>query len=59
DSKLIDAFIETLTNPIFIQPLTNARDCLESHLMAFAADESRIKGTVINMDDFRKKSEIL
>ncbi|MFW9827796.1 MAG: Gfo/Idh/MocA family protein [Candidatus Thorarchaeota archaeon] len=59
DSKLIDAFIETLMNPSFIQPLTNARDCLESHLMAFAANESRIKDKVIDMAEFRKKSELL
>ncbi|MFX1462147.1 MAG: Gfo/Idh/MocA family protein [Promethearchaeota archaeon] len=59
DSKLIDAFLESLINPNFEQPLTNARNCLESHLMAFAADESRIKGIVIDMDDFRKKTELL
>ncbi|MFW9999805.1 MAG: Gfo/Idh/MocA family oxidoreductase [Candidatus Hodarchaeota archaeon] len=59
DPKLIDAFIESLNNPNFVQPLTNARACLESHLMAFAADESRIKGTVINMDEYRKRSDNL
>ena len=57
DQKLIDAFLESITHPNFKQPLTNARECLESHLMAFAANESRIKGRVINMDDFRKESE--
>jgi len=59
DPKLVDAFLESLRNPKIIQPLTNARECLESHLMAFAANESRIKGTVIDMDDFRKKSNNL
>ena len=59
DSKLVDAFLETLINPKIKQPLTNARDCLESHLMAFAADESRLKGTIIDMDEFRKKSNNL
>ncbi len=57
DPKLIDAFLESIINPSIKQPLTSARECLESHLMAFAAYESRIKGTVINMEDFRKKSE--
>jgi predicted dehydrogenase len=59
DKKLIDAFIETLINPNIVQPLTNARNCLESHLMAFAANESRIKGIIIDMDNFRKQSELL
>ncbi|MFW9971881.1 MAG: hypothetical protein ACFFDF_16960 [Candidatus Odinarchaeota archaeon] len=45
--------------PNINQPLINARECLESHLMAFAADKSRIKGTVIAMDDFHKKSECI
>jgi predicted dehydrogenase len=57
DQKLIDAFLKSITDPNIRQPLTNARECLESHLMAFAADESRIKGKVIDMEDFRKKSE--
>ncbi|UCC18189.1 MAG: Gfo/Idh/MocA family oxidoreductase [Promethearchaeota archaeon] len=59
DVKLIDAFLQSIINPNIEQPLTNARECLESHLMAFAANESRIKGTVIDMDDYRKKSEHL
>ncbi|MFX0002622.1 MAG: Gfo/Idh/MocA family oxidoreductase [Promethearchaeota archaeon] len=57
DPKLIDAFLESIMNPNIEQPLTNARECLESHLMAFAANESRIKGNVIDMDEFRMKSE--
>jgi predicted dehydrogenase len=59
DPKLVDAFLESLKNPNINQPLTNARECLESHLMAFAANESRIKGKVIDMDEFRKISERL
>ncbi len=53
DFELIDAFIELLINKSKIQPLTNARDSLESHLMAFAANESRLKGTIIDMEKFR------
>jgi len=59
DPKLVDAFLESLKNPNINQPLTNARECLESHLMAFAANESRIKGKMIDMDEFRKRSERL
>ena len=59
DPKLVDAFLKSIRSPNIKQPLTNARTCLESHLMAFAANDSRIKGTVIDMEDFRKKSERL
>jgi predicted dehydrogenase len=59
DPKLIEAFLEAISNPNIEQPLTNARECLESHLMAFAANESRLEGTVIDMDEFRKKSNNL
>lgn len=56
DFELIDAFIESLINKNKTQPITNARDLLESHLMAFAANESRLKGTIINMEEFRKNA---
>jgi len=59
DFGLIDAFINSLISKEKTQPLTNARETLESHLMAFAADESRLKEIVIDMDDFRKKVEQL
>ncbi len=36
-------------------PLTSARDSLESHLMAFAAEESRLEKVTINMDQFERK----
>jgi hypothetical protein len=37
--------------------LTTARESLESHLLAFAAEESRLKGTVVDMADFRQRAE--
>ena len=38
-------------------PLTSGRESLESHLMAFAAEESRLNHTVIDMADFRDRAE--
>jgi hypothetical protein len=36
------------------ETLTSARNSLESHLMAFAAEESRLGGGVIDMDAYRR-----
>ena len=57
DFLLIDAFIDSLVDKNKRQPLTNARSSLESHLMAFAANESRLKSTVVDMKEYRKKAE--
>ncbi len=40
-----------------IPPLTSARTSLESHLLAFAAEEARHQQTVVNMHDFRQRAE--
>lgn len=37
--------------------LTSARESLESHLMAFAAEEARLNGTVVDMAEFRVRAE--
>ncbi|MBZ0304168.1 MAG: Gfo/Idh/MocA family oxidoreductase [Anaerolineae bacterium] len=39
--------------------LTSARASLESHLLAFAAEEARLNGSVIEMDNFRKRADTL
>lgn len=41
------------------EPLTSARASLESHLLAFAAEEARHSGSVVNMADFRARAEAL
>ncbi len=54
DAGLMRQFLSTLRGQS--APLTGAYDSLESHLMAFAADEARLKNKVIHMPDFRKKA---
>jgi len=49
------AFVEAARDPDAC--LTTARDSLESHLMAFAAEEARVEGTIVGMDDFRQRAE--
>jgi len=39
------------------QALTTARESLESHLMAFAAEEARVTGRVVQMDEYRRRAE--
>jgi len=58
DLKIIEAFIKSVENRK-IDPLTNARASLESHLMAFAAEESRLNHTVISLPEYRKKTEMI
>jgi len=55
DEGLMAAFIHTLqTGDQY--PLTNARASLESHLLAFAAEQARVEGTVIDMDAYRQQA---
>ncbi len=52
DFGIVRSFVNSLRG----QPddsATTARESLESHLLAFAAEESRLRKTVINMDQYR------
>lgn len=40
-----------------IAPLTSARTSLESHLLAFAAEEARTHGTIVDMPAFRTRAD--
>jgi len=57
DYALIDEFLRTLQNNDSKQPLTNARESLESHLMAFAAEQSRLNHKIVDMSEYRNKAD--
>jgi predicted dehydrogenase len=52
DFGLLGAFVATLRSGT--RPLHHAREALESHLLAHAAEESRARRVVVSMDDFRR-----
>ncbi len=55
DHGLVADFLRMLRGES--EALTSARVALESHLLAFAAEEARHNGTVVNMADFRARAE--
>jgi len=38
--------------------LTDARHALESHLMAFAAEEARLENRVVDMQEFKRRAGV-
>ncbi len=55
DFGIVQSFIRAMRGDAI--PLTSARESLESHLLAFAAEESRLQGHVVDMDEFRQRGE--
>lgn len=55
DFRIMEAFLATLREGA--PALTSARVSLESHLMAFAAEEARLNQTVVNMNQYRARIE--
>ncbi len=54
DFGIVRSFLNSIKgNPD--DSVTTARESLESHLLAFAAEEARIKRTVVNMDEYRAR----
>lgn len=52
DFGIVRSFVDTVKgNPD--DSVTTARESLESHLLAFAAEEARLNKTVVKMDEFR------
>ena len=56
DVGLMAGFVHAVRNPA--HALTTARESLESHLMAFAAEEARVSGSIVSMDKFRRQAEM-
>ena len=54
DVGLMAAFVAALEKGAGDHVLTGAEDSLESHLLAFAAEEARLSGEVIEMDRYRR-----
>ncbi|MBE2238876.1 MAG: Gfo/Idh/MocA family oxidoreductase [Caldilineaceae bacterium] len=57
DEGIMHDFVRVLRGEI--APLTTARVSLESHLLAFAAEEARLSGQVIPMADYRARAEAM
>ena len=57
DEGIMADFVRVLRGEI--APLTTARVSLESHLLAFAAEDARLNGQVITMADYRARAEAL
>lgn len=56
DYGIMRSFINTVNgNPD--DSVTTARESLESHLLAFAAEEARLNKTVVDMNEFRERLE--
>ena len=60
DAGLMAAFVRALRPELGdAGGLTTSRESLESHLMAFAAEDARVKGGIVSMDEFRLRAESL
>jgi predicted dehydrogenase len=63
DAGVMAAFVKVLrkpraeSTPSVPAALTTSRESLESHLMAFAAEEARVNGSIVQMDGFRRRAE--
>jgi predicted dehydrogenase len=64
DAGVMAAFVKVLREPRAVSAradsvaLTTSRESLESHLMAFAAEEARVNGSIVQMDRFRRRAEV-
>ena len=54
DVIIMDSFVDAIRTGQKDYILTPVEMSLDSHVMAFAAEEARVKGTVINVNEFKK-----
>jgi predicted dehydrogenase len=54
DKKIMDSFVDAITSNDKSQILTPVQMSLDSHLMAYAAEESRKTGKVVDINDFER-----
>lgn len=55
DMRLIKDFLKLVRDGGQTQGLTSADRSVQSHLMAFAAEQSRIEGSIIRLEEFRQR----
>jgi hypothetical protein len=55
DARLMAAFVRAVQDPSCA--VTTAAESLESHLMAFAAEDARVHDCVVDVDALRRKAE--
>ena len=56
DSGIVDDFLDMLEGRE-LESATDIHESVESHMMACAAEEARVTGTVVSIADFRRKHE--
>lgn len=57
DEMILLKFAEAIRNRNPNDILVSAKNCLESHLVCFAAEEARVSGQVVDMESFRNRAE--
>lgn len=55
DIELLTAFVESVRDGNNLESLTIARQTLQSHLLAFAAEEARLGNRVVNMETYTER----
>ena len=56
DTGIMKSFIDSILNKSKSDKLTSASVSLESHVLAFAAEESRLNNSVIELQQYRKRN---
>ncbi|MHA2095133.1 MAG: Gfo/Idh/MocA family protein, partial [Candidatus Hodarchaeales archaeon] len=56
DFTLMRSFIGSIQNKIDNEYLTSAKASLESHILAFAAEESRLQKKIVSLEEFRSRA---